>query len=154
MQPSALRPLWAASKQQRTDMKTYAQSSNPSDGSHQQRRPADDHASSSSQAASSSTGPQKDSQENSLLALPLLIASSLSHINKQYIKMRRRRKWWSKMGGYPKVCIEGHTPVQTPSTAARIHSISWAMQQQAWRMHRDCDQKHAARVTQLQLAMQ
>jgi hypothetical protein len=29
----------------------------------------------------------------------------LSHVNRQYIKMRRRRKWWSKMGGYPKVAV-------------------------------------------------
>lgn len=40
-----------------------------------------------------------------MLELPLLIASSLSHVNRQYIKMRRRRKWWNKLGGYPKVSL-------------------------------------------------
>jgi hypothetical protein len=43
--------------------------------------------------------------DSPFLALPLLVASSLSHVNRQYIKMRRRRKWWSKMGGYPKVAV-------------------------------------------------
>ncbi|GBG00278.1 hypothetical protein Rsub_13004 [Raphidocelis subcapitata] len=38
-----------------------------------------------------------------LLGLPLLLSSRLSHVNSAYIKMRRRRKWWSKLGGYPKV---------------------------------------------------
>jgi len=40
---------------------------------------------------------------DALLGLPLLLSSSLSHVNRQYIRMRRRRRWWSKLGGYPKV---------------------------------------------------
>lgn len=42
-------------------------------------------------------------KESAFLALPLLIASSLSHVNRQYIRMRRRRNWWRKLGGYPRV---------------------------------------------------
>jgi hypothetical protein len=38
-----------------------------------------------------------------LLAIPLMLLSSFSHVNRQYIKLRRRRKWWRKLGGYPKV---------------------------------------------------
>lgn len=37
-----------------------------------------------------------------LLGLPLLLASTLSHVNIQYMKLRRRRRWWKQAGGYPK----------------------------------------------------
>jgi hypothetical protein len=59
----------------------------------------------SSQHGSTADGTSQQQQpaDSPFLALPLLVASSLSHVNRQYIKMRRRRKWWSKMGGYPKV---------------------------------------------------
>jgi hypothetical protein len=55
------------------------------------------------QAANNSSS-SLGSHDNPVLELPLLFASSLSHVNRQYIKMRRRRKWWNKLGGYPKVC--------------------------------------------------
>jgi hypothetical protein len=53
------------------------------------------------QAANNSSSSQ-GSHDNPALEFPLLLASSLSHVNRQYIKMRRRRKWWNKLGGYPK----------------------------------------------------
>lgn len=92
-------------KQLRSEVKTSAQSSNAANNSDWSSKPADENASTSQPSADSSSAPQREPQENSMLAIPLLIGSSLSHINKQYIKMRRRRKWWSKMGGYPKVSM-------------------------------------------------
>jgi hypothetical protein len=81
-----------------------SRSSSPADDSPSAPHSVDENPVSSSQAAEVSGQPQQQQQaDNSFLALPLLIASSLSHVNRQYIKMRRRRKWWSKMGGYPKV---------------------------------------------------
>jgi hypothetical protein len=55
------------------------------------------------QAASNKSSSSQSSHDNAALEFPLLLASSLSHVNRQYIKMRRRRKWWNKLGGYPKV---------------------------------------------------
>jgi len=84
-----------------------------SDSGFSSPRSVDENPASTSQAAESSSGTDADASSSAgstgqpadspFLALPLLIASSLSHVNRQYIKMRRRRKWWSKMGGYPKV---------------------------------------------------
>jgi hypothetical protein len=61
-------------------------------------------SSSSSGAAAAAAGSLKQpAPDNPWLALPLLILSSFSHVNRQYIRLRRRRKWWGKLGGYPKV---------------------------------------------------
>jgi hypothetical protein len=70
------------------------------------------HAAESSSAAGAAAAAQQQPADSPFLALPLLVASSLSHVNRQYIKMRRRRKWWSKMGGYPKVRARCGTPLQ------------------------------------------
>jgi hypothetical protein len=56
------------------------------------------------QQAANNSSSSLGSHDNPVLEFPLLFASSLSHVNRQYIKMRRRRKWWNKLGGYPKVC--------------------------------------------------
>jgi hypothetical protein len=58
----------------------------------------------SNSSTSSSTGQASTSSGISrFVEKPLLLASTLSHVNKEYIKMRRRRKWWRKLGGFPKV---------------------------------------------------
>ncbi|WIA15212.1 hypothetical protein OEZ85_001890 [Tetradesmus obliquus] len=59
------------------------------------------------QAANNSSSSSQGSRDNPALEFPLLLASSLSHVNRQYIKMRRRRKWWNKLGGYPKQLVCG-----------------------------------------------
>lgn len=99
-----------------------SRSSSPADDSDAPSAPhsVDENPASSSQAAEVNGQPQQQQQaDNSFLALPLLIASSLSHVNRQYIKMRRRRKWWSKMGGYPKV--RACKPCPNNGPAASVH---------------------------------
>ncbi|WIA15211.1 hypothetical protein OEZ85_001890 [Tetradesmus obliquus] len=67
------------------------------------------------QAANNSSSSSQGSRDNPALEFPLLLASSLSHVNRQYIKMRRRRKWWNKLGGYPKVPSENMDHLPEPA---------------------------------------
>uniref|UniRef100_A0A383VEW1 ADP,ATP carrier protein n=1 Tax=Tetradesmus obliquus TaxID=3088 RepID=A0A383VEW1_TETOB len=66
-------------------------------------------------ANNSSSSSSQGSHDNPALEFPLLLASSLSHVNRQYIKMRRRRKWWNKLGGYPKVPSENMDHLPEPA---------------------------------------
>ncbi|WIA35409.1 hypothetical protein OEZ86_003854 [Tetradesmus obliquus] len=67
------------------------------------------------QASNNSSSSSQGSHDNPALEFPLLLASSLSHVNRQYIKMRRRRKWWNKLGGYPKVPSENMDHLPEPA---------------------------------------
>lgn len=60
-----------------------------------QGQPGASQQQSQQQPAGSEAEPQSQKSDlgTRLLETPLLIASSLSHINNKYIKMRRRRKW-------------------------------------------------------------
>jgi AAA family ATP:ADP antiporter len=43
--------------------------------------------------------------ESALLRRPLLLATRLSHTTAAYISLRRRRRWWGKAGGFPRVPV-------------------------------------------------
>lgn len=63
-------------------------------------------ASSNGTAGDSGDGKRKEEQSNNvwenLKVGPLKYASSLHNVNKQYLRIRRRRKWWGRMQ-FPKV---------------------------------------------------
>jgi hypothetical protein len=94
--PSQLRGLtqWAGYKRQLVQQASANSGSSAGNSDEQDKQ---------QQAANNSSSSSLGSHDNPVLEFPLLFASSLSHVNRQYIKMRRRRKWWNKLGGYPKV---------------------------------------------------
>lgn len=83
-----------------------SESQDPAEGEADSLQSASSSPGSSSRASSATSSMEEDQSKpyNMLLELPLLAASKLSHVNRQYIRMRRRQKWWNKLGGYPKVC--------------------------------------------------
>eukprot|EP00879_Flechtneria_rotunda_P016053 GHRR01016791.1.p1 GENE.GHRR01016791.1~~GHRR01016791.1.p1 ORF type:complete len:193 (+),score=40.67 GHRR01016791.1:188-766(+) len=123
---------WGLNSQQQAQHSLHrhyaSQPNTPADsGDWETIKSVDENPASSSQAAEG----KADSGtpiEHSILVLPLLIASAYSHVNRQYIKMRRRRKWWKKLGGYPRVgsAVSVHTQATT-QTVSNAHAAAFGL---------------------------
>jgi hypothetical protein len=85
-------------------------------------------ASSNGTAGDSADGNRKEEQSNdvweNLKVVPLRYASSLHNVNKQYLRYRRRRKWWGRMQ-FPKVGLHVKSNPWSESSTRCLRQCSW-----------------------------